>query len=424
MRSNSITNSNTFFATFIRPIVSLFSKKNAVLASSRHELVASEYTQQIKFLFKSILLMMNKFFHPLFLYLAKATMPAIEMPADRQGRKRSDFSKNKTASIALSDSMDDVHRIDLSKKNVTCKPSLILSSISASKNQSEKFAASTTLHDQSIFKKLAFLQKQQQATSDALKVDEIILKKVNMVEKQIKEHAARRVDLFFYLLVAVYGKYAIVTKDCTIKQHGKGRKECGTQACHSSMLPNIKLEPINTAWSFWTLFRSSQQNLNLSDTQFAETLNMTVELPEIVNGFDGSLEGRAKQSPYTREALEILNKASKKEIDPKEGMNAFIKLINQFFINYEKKHFLKRNCKMPKATKKVWEYEKIGSFLSANEDNETMSEDYFYLMLSLNPAEIDKVKKNPDCLSIFYKRTQDEIFKNKAIPKGASLMRP
>src|SRR3990167_870994 len=43
-------------------------------------------------------------------------------------------------------------------------------------------------------------------------IDKLALQKINLVEDQIVMHATRRVDLFFYLMLAVYNKNLIIEK--------------------------------------------------------------------------------------------------------------------------------------------------------------------------------------------------------------------
>ena len=64
-----------------------------------------------------------------------------------------------------------------------------------------------------------------------------------MSEKYIVEHANRRVDLFFYTLVAYYRTNVMPIEGHTTLQHGRGRTLDDdtnlTQACHSSFIPSL-----------------------------------------------------------------------------------------------------------------------------------------------------------------------------------------
>lgn len=336
-------------------------------------------------------------------------------PIKKKHRASTSFLTNRTASIALP-SKTSLCQMDKIKKMADSKNSTFTIS---------SFLKQNLLHDVPPSKQIEMLETKckslrNQTIKKQSELDKLILQKVELTRAGIKEHAARRVDLFFYLLLTVYKKDVIVTKESTIKQHGRGSKSKGTQACHSSLFPNIKLVP-TTQWSLLT------HDPTLSGTQFEETLNMTVELPNIVNAFDGHLEGRYQPTKYVNECLNILNEVSKGTMSPQEGMSAYFKVMNIFFSGLEKKYFNKNKIEnteqvsklkegpidTPDAFKKVWEYEKEGTFLAANEDM-TLNKDYLYLMLRLNQTEICKVKKSPELLPKYYKRIQEEILSSKS----------
>lgn len=241
-------------------------------------------------------------------------------------------------------------------------------------------------------------------------IDKLDLAKVELVEAEIIEHAARRVDLFFYLLIAVKGSRMLISSHDTVKQNGKGSKKSGTQACHSSFFPNLLLQPTNT-WS-WML------PTQLANTFFAETLNITTELPRIVNKFDCILEGGSKGSPCLATCVALLNRVSKDEIDIKQAMHEFFEAMHQFFTQYER-DYLTENPQIKLAKRRVWECEKIGTFIAANQDR-TLRNEYLYLMLHLSKDQISKYEwvqntmpewtgLGPMYLSSYCKQIQTEI---------------
>lgn len=301
------------------------------------------------------------------------------------GRERTPFSANITASIALPET------IKQSKTTSTNRVLTVLVSVPA---------------------KMEALENKCQSITDLSKLDDLILEKLKLVEDSIKEHAARRVDLFFCLLVAVYEKNVIVSKDATVKQHGTGSKTRGTQACHSSLFPNVKML---AAGSLWTQLKSIIKPSFLSGTHLEETLNMTIELPNAVNGFDGRLEGRYQPTKYTKAAIAILNRVSMGELNPKQGMDLFLKTLDQFFSDFEKNVLDKHKCESPKSSRFIWQCQKAGSFGAANKNAMTMSDDYFYLMLRLKPSEIRNVKANPALFKSHYKNLQNEILTSKPV---------
>jgi hypothetical protein len=234
-------------------------------------------------------------------------------------------------------------------------------------------------------------------------IDELQVKKVELLPEMIREHAARRVDLFFLTMIAVYKKNIVISKGSTVLQHGGGSKKTGTAACHASLFPHIEAEPTTpstslTSWPLSFFQSSSTPSLTvdtidnfLKDTHFEDTLNMTTELPKVVNDFDGHMEGKYLQSNAVKECLAILNRVSKGEINPIEGMDDFCNIMNLFFQAMEYRYVVPEpkysnyaNVPYPKAFTKVWEYEKEGTFRAIYQDTLKPKKDYLYMMLNLN----------------------------------------
>lgn len=341
---------------------------------------------------------------------------------EKKHRARTEFSSNHTASLELPDVIIQNECKKIEYKTSTPSSSLFSSLLttvtslfkSNTEEKKQEFKPVSKVKAKNVHNKMKSLEEKIKETKSSSQMDELLLEKIELVEDQIIEHAARRVDLFFYLLLAVYKKNMIISKDHTIKQHGKGSKSKGTQACHSSLFPNIKLEPIKTTLSF--LF--STKPLVISGTHLEDSLNMTVELPTIVNAFDQRLEGRYKLSKTVNGCLTILNKVSKGEIDPRDGMNEFFKIMDLFFQAFEKKYLTTKNKTSSAAIKTIWKYEKIGTFFYATENN-AIQNDYLHLMLRLNSTEINQVTKNPNLIFKFYTRIQDESL---LIPKATNSL--
>lgn len=348
----------------------------------------------------------------------------------KKKRLQTPFLANVTASLALA------------KKNmeadtqVSLLTSLTTSAVTSVRNMLYKPAPSSVgvIVIPDINKQMEDLEAQAQKMEDP---DDMILQKVELARAQIIEHAARRVDVFFYLLLAVKGKFVTVTKDSTVKQHGKGSEKKGTQACHSSLFPNIKLTPIPAPevkpyWPF-SLFSENKSStpapISITGTYLEEVLNMTVELPSIVNGFDGHLEGRFQSTVYIRECIDIINRVSKNEIDPIKGINEFLKTMNAFFTHMEYDYIkkpeygcIKKESQpdLPKSLKKVLEYEIAGTFHAANKETLTITDQYIYLMLRLNRVETIKSMMYSGALEAGYKKIQDEIYSSKNVVVDSS----
>lgn len=241
-----------------------------------------------------------------------------------------------------------------------------------------------------------------------LSFDQLTLEKIEALKQQIVEHAARRVDLFFYLVIALRNTDCFITRDKTFEQFGCGSENRGTEACHSAFIPNIKMQKLLPG----QILSKNKFSL-LSGTHLETSLNSTIELPGIVNSLDRSLEGKYGSSKWTYACMDILNQISRGKINPIEAMNQFYMVMNDFFNSTNWYFFKKQNKDVPLIIKKrIHEYEKKGTFLSANNDL-TFSLDYLYLMLRLTPAEIQNVKNHPESIDEYYYRVQKEIFTSK-----------
>lgn len=340
-------------------------------------------------------------------------------------RDRKDYKDNVTASLALPKAPKKVIPGQSGEEGYLSYMYNSVSSLVFKQNTAPAAGpAAASVNAVKISQQIKEIEKIRQQLTDDKKEenDKLLLQEIQLLEHQIKEHAARRVDLFFYLLLAVYNTHVTIDKDSTTKQHGRGSKENGTHACHCSLFPGIKLTPPPAGW---TSFFSSAPPV-LTGTYFEEALNMTVELPSIVNAFDGHLEGRYEPTRYVENCLDILNSASKGEIDPIQAMNRFFRAMNSFFLRYEKNHIKKGKSDTRLTDVKVWEYEKEGTFQGANAETMTINDDYLYLMLRLTPNEIRAAKWLPvvsgRVLSRNYKLIQKELLTpiNAAVPQSAA----
>ncbi|MEO8402878.1 MAG: hypothetical protein ABI597_13985 [Gammaproteobacteria bacterium] len=158
-------------------------------------------------------------------------------------------------------------------------------------------------------------------------------------KESIIEHAHRRVDLFFYTLIAYYKTHKTPEQDVTNLQHGRGRnshdKHNILQACHSSLIP-----------SFIDDTHRDQEKLKLGHksilcgTHFMHSLNSTVELPAFVNEFDSVLE--TSYSCRTK-SMRIIKNVSEGKLNPIQGLNLFLKMLDQTFIKLEENYLTESN---------------------------------------------------------------------------------
>jgi hypothetical protein len=145
--------------------------------------------------------------------------------------------------------------------------------------------------------------------------------KILAVQSHIIDHAERRVDLFFLILLAYSNQAKTPKYKSTCLQHGRGLAPAeglnlGTQACHSSLLPSLD---------------DGDGTSLLDGTQALHSLNLTHEFPSFMNRFDGTLEEfcRAK-------ALKIIAQVSQHPLNVFElttGLKAFFELIQRTLLS-------------------------------------------------------------------------------------------
>ena len=223
----------------------------------------------------------------------------------------------------------------------------------------------------------------------------------------IIEHAARRVDLFFYTLIAYYKTHCLPIQGDTLFQHGHGRKTIKrvelTQACHSSFFPSFVDKVIHSQIKVDSP-AADKANIDfkrsiLSGTHFLDSLNSTVELPLFVNNFDCHLEGKIENPSACRQkALEIIRKVSAGHVNPIEGLREFFLIMKQAFADiagkkpmskYGNPYLERDSLNSPLDIKdELIELEKIGTFKSKwCEGVQDVSQEYIELLLRLTPEE-------------------------------------
>lgn len=158
-----------------------------------------------------------------------------------------------------------------------------------------------------------FKEQQDKALSEIKLMDGNLpdnqVRLVEMTKENIKEHFIRRIELFFYTLVAYYGTRVTVALDRFPMQHGEGRNGKDrtqlTDGCHSSFFPKLVDEH-----SFCSGLAGESI---LGGTHFAESISAVVELPKVINYIDiNFFDGQNidKLSPLRARALKILNEVS------------------------------------------------------------------------------------------------------------------
>ncbi|KTD43751.1 hypothetical protein [Legionella oakridgensis] len=227
-----------------------------------------------------------------------------------------------------------------------------------------------------------------------------------MSKKNVIEHANRRVDLFFYTLIAYYKTGIVPTSGHTNLQHGKGRhastQRTITEACHSSLIPSLLDKTIYE--------RGGKRRKSLiCNTHFMDSLNSTVELPSFVNDFDDLLESACRES-----CLKILDDVSVGIINPIEGLSAFLNMMQNILNNFKRQAERENHSAVTRHSLlgsrginlKMIDLVMHGT-LSTTFSTETKaaSDDYIQLMLRITPEE--------KALCVTDKRMEDQLYLEK-----------
>ena len=224
----------------------------------------------------------------------------------------------------------------------------------------------------------------------------------------IIEHANRRVDLFFYTLIAYYKTGISPTNGHTSLQHGRGRtlfredKESNlTQACHSSFTPALLDKTIYQKNRFGERHKSL-----LSGTHLMDSLNSTVELPPFVNELDDVLEHMCRQK-----SLELIGRVSLGTLTPIEGLEVFLKMMRDALTELKQSAEKRQQSSLlqyslsgqnyinPKLIDLVMRGTLRTTFLTATD---TVSDEYIQLLLRMNPEEIVLSEQNNDTRQKLY----------------------
>lgn len=263
--------------------------------------------------------------------------------------------------------------------------------------------------------------------------DEVLEKKqsnqLNLLTEykdHIIEHAARRVDLFFYTLIGYYGSGVKPQQGQTVLQHGRGRcaqnKRTITQACHSSIFSSLKDEKPQSKKPMFTRSHSdlylAVKKQRFSGTHFMDSLNSTVELPNFVNKFDGELEDRLE---VRKKSLAILQQVSMGDMNPIEGLNEFLKMMEAIFKKIEARpSFPKPKTGLISASIFSPRDVKTGTVLLTKQgtlghkwhpETKSVVDEYIELQLRLNSDEKKTCKISEEKRTLIYENKMQEIQK-------------
>lgn len=261
---------------------------------------------------------------------------------------------------------------------------------------------------------------------------------LSLSKNSILEHAARRIDLFFYTLIAYHNTHLKPIQGRTKLQHGKGRSDFYTKdkaitsASHSSILPELVDAIITKQIPVKADFNLPIKTGLVSATHYMDSLNATVELPKFVNDFDSEIEitysGRQK-------SLEILEKVARNEIDPIEGLKEFLEMLQEIFSKiesgnrFEKLIIFDKSVEHDKALttqRDLLDLTKQGTFGKTwSKETKTVNENYIFMLLRLSKNEIAICKSNKEKRGVILQEKmltlQHEIHET---PSSHAVVRP
>lgn len=240
-----------------------------------------------------------------------------------------------------------------------------------------------------------------------VKATDEIIQQIKKAKQDIIEHAARRVELYFYLLIYYYKTGYRIENEQTAWQYGKGENSEGkkfTQACHSSLFSS----PVGITYCTDLHQRTRRVKIKLgNNNHFFKNLNATVILPIAVNNFDSLMEGKIEApSDWREEALNIINLVSQKAYTPIQGLVCFFYVMEDFFAKVPLKS---------KEAKEIHKYEKEGTFSQKwILEQKLLIIDYVHSLLM--PIDEKSIKENPKGADKMYEEKYEEIRKQMINP--------
>lgn len=201
----------------------------------------------------------------------------------------------------------------------------------------------------------------------------------------IMDHAHRRVDLFFHLLILVYDRKISINLVDTVLQHGRGSNDDKTQACHSAILHSF---------DFFGYFLLDYENY------FVNALGATVRLHKLVNNFDRGMEDSCRPA-----ALDIVRQVSQGNLTPIDGLQQFLWILEDYFNRY-----------VPKADidNDIHYWQKVGTFKSTCEDDgspKILWLEYIHKTLKLTDEQRQRITLSEQVKNSIY-HNQYEVLRN------------
>ena len=191
-----------------------------------------------------------------------------------------------------------------------------------------------------------------------------ITAQVLYLEHFIVEHAERRLDAFFALLLAYDGSGMKLEVTGPLDQKAHGNKALRLEAAHDSIIAGIT--DIDIEGDSPMKLRSGKKVPGRTCSKldlYSSVLSATIELPACVNDFDNMLEGKiGSPSLLRKEAMAILNQVSQGRYSPIEGMRLFLIQFHQTLLALQKSYIKELTAYSPSAARElIWNYTYKGS---------------------------------------------------------------
>lgn len=281
-------------------------------------------------------------------------------------------------------------------------------------SEAEKAKFKEKLHD-------ALIKIHEAERSDArveiskLTHDELLAR----AEAAILEHAIRRVDMFFYLLIAYYNTDVLPGFRKAALIHGPGIDQI-TDGAHSAIFTQLIDISIFNKDTFKTGDggRSVYHKISLiCGTHFSDSINGVMEVPVDINDLDQyHIEGAKISTPseLRKIALKIMHAVAAGRIDPINGTQHFISYIKSLFSKFKPKFMTppKENKRSPKT--KIKTPDKIREQYFDLTEYGTVRrnwthEGYVQSLLRLSEDEITLCRRRPERVYEIYAKKFLEI---------------
>jgi len=208
----------------------------------------------------------------------------------------------------------------------------------SSKRKQYQFSQNETMSTADVVFKDVIRTKSPEELS--LLTDETMF--IKRYDEVIREHIHRRVAVFFQQLVVSYGTQLHLEIGATCHQgqsakslkiegpDGRVVKKVVRNAAHSSTIPCL-LAYDGRKWKLYEedLSIKPEGFVYIKGADIYRSANSTLELPRAVNEADIEIDGKKDDSTLRSYSIRLLNKASSAELDPKEGIQRFLRAIRR-----------------------------------------------------------------------------------------------